>query len=348
MMPMKPRPRFHNTRYRRVLAIFSIVALMLSALIATTRDEHGSTIAALPGAAAQPSVPGGGSGGSGDNGGGPPFPMQPPAMPDAPGSYNGGSYPAPYPGNGIDINNPAEQSGQAPQQQANSQQNNSQQLQPANGQQPPDYDAPPQQQAQPNRQAPQSGSPPTPQTQPNDNQPREQPQQQNRRSERIQKASCFESGDLNPFDSCDDANKKTDLYQKMTSCLGDRPGDVVSAANAVDYGGEIERWTLTNTRTLEKTQIAYKVLCTQASFIHLAEDHDPRSDPTNWFVCVSAVLNANIEEAASNPTLGSFQYDYGRGTAVVVFDPVTKVIVTTYTKGPRNDWGGCARGALAT
>ncbi|WGI34509.1 hypothetical protein [Mycolicibacterium aubagnense] len=323
------------------------MALLLAALITTTRDEHGSTIAALPGATAQPSVPGGGSGGSGGNGGGPPFPLQPPAMPDAPAPFNGGSYPAPYQGNGIDINNPAEQPAQAAQQQPNSQQSNPQQLQPANGQQPPDYDAPLQQQPQPNHQALQSVSPQTPQAQPTQHQPREQPQQ-NQRSERIQKASCFESGDLNPFDSCDDANKKTDLYQKMTSCLGDRPDDVVSAANAVGYGGEIERWTLTDTRTLEKTQIAYKVLCTQASFIHLAEDHDPRNDPTNWFVCVSAVLNANIEEAASNVALGSFQYDYGRGTAVVVFDPVTKVIVTTYTKGPRNDWGGCARGALTT
>lgn len=345
MTPMKPRPRFNKNCYRRAVAILSIVALLLSVLIATTHDEHGSTVAALPGATAQPSVPGGGSSGSGGNGGGPPFPMQPPAMPDAPAPYNGGSYPAPYQGNGIDINNPGDQPAQVSQQ-PNGEQANSQQLQPANGQQPPNYDQPVQQQPQANRQAPQSASPPTPQAQPNQNHPREQPQQ-SQRSERIQKASCFESGDLNPFDSCDDANKKTDLYQKMTSCLRDRPDDVVSAANAVDYGGEIERWTLTNTRTLERTQIAYKVLCTQASFIHLAEDHDPRSDPTNWFVCVSAVLNANIEEAASNPSLGSFQYDYGRGTAVVVFDPITKVIVTTYTKGPRNDWGGCARGALA-
>lgn len=156
MTPMKP-PRFGGYGYRRALVIVSIVTLLLAALVTTTRDDHGSTIAALPGATAQPSVPGGGSGGSGSNGGGPPFPMQPPAMPDAPAPYNGGSYPAPYQGNGIDINNPAQQPAQAPQQQPDFQQTNPQQLQPANGQQPPDYDAPlqsaqPQPQQQPQQQ----------------------------------------------------------------------------------------------------------------------------------------------------------------------------------------------------
>ncbi|WP_155944025.1 hypothetical protein [Mycobacterium sp. 360MFTsu5.1] len=175
MTPMKP-PGFGVYGYRRVLVIVSIATLLLAALVTTTRDDHGSTIAALPGATAQPSIPGGGSGGSGGDGGGPPFPMQPPAMPDAPAPYNGGSYPAPYQGNGIDINNPAEQPAQAPQQQSNSQQSNSQQLQPANGQQPPDYDQPlqqPSQQPQPSQQSEQ--------------QPAEQEQQQEPSSDQEQR-----------------------------------------------------------------------------------------------------------------------------------------------------------------
>ncbi|OCB13232.1 hypothetical protein A5717_15120 [Mycolicibacterium porcinum] len=159
--------------------------------------------------------------------------------------------------------------------------------------------------------------------------------------------SCFELGDPNPFDSCEEANKKTDLYQKMTSCLGDRPDDVVSAANSIDYGGEIESWTLTDTRSLEKTKIVYKVLCTQSSFVHLAQDHDPRSDPMHWAVCVSNILNFNKEAAATNVNLGRFEWNYGRGTGVVIFDPATRVIVTTYTEGVQNDWGGCARGATS-
>ncbi|MHA7666646.1 hypothetical protein [Mycolicibacterium sp. HS_4_1] len=140
MTPMKP-PRWGVYRYRRVLAIFSIATLLLAALITTTRDDHGSTIAALPGATAQPSVPGGGSGGSGGSGGGPPFPLQPPGMPDGPSAYNSGSYPAPDQGNGISIYNSGapQSSGSQGYEHAP---NDPQQLQPANGQQPPDYDAP--------------------------------------------------------------------------------------------------------------------------------------------------------------------------------------------------------------
>ncbi len=193
MTPMKP-PRWGVYRYRRVLAIFSIVALLLAALITTSRDDHGDTIAALPGATAQPSVPGGGGSGSGGNGGAPPFPMQPPAMPDAPAPFNGGSYPAPYQGNGININNPAEQPAQVPQQQPNSQQTNPQQLQPANGQQPPDYDAPLQTaQPQPNHQAPQSITQQTPQVQPTQQQEQpqqEQPQQQDQNQQQQQRNPC--------------------------------------------------------------------------------------------------------------------------------------------------------------
>jgi hypothetical protein len=186
MTPMKP-PRWGVCRYRRVLAILSIVTLLLAALITTSRDDYGSTIAALPGASAQPSVPGGGSGGSGGNGGGPPFPLQPPAMPDAPAPYNGGSYPAPYQGNGIDINNPAEQPAQVPQQQPNIQQANPQQLQPANGQQPPDYDAPLQTaQPQPQQQPQQQPTQQQPQQQQEQEQQEEQEQQQEQQQQEQQ------------------------------------------------------------------------------------------------------------------------------------------------------------------
>ncbi len=176
MTPMKSRSRSRVNHYRRAVAIVSILALLLAAIITTTLDEHGSTVTALPGAAAQPSVPGGGSGGSGGDGGGPPFPMQPPAMPEVPAPYNGGSYPAPYQGNGIDINNPAEQPAQLPQQQPNSPQGNPQQLQPANGQQPPDYDQPLQQPSQ------------QPQPQPSQ-QPEQQPAEQEQQQEQQQEQS---------------------------------------------------------------------------------------------------------------------------------------------------------------
>lgn len=74
--------------------------------------------------------------------GGPPFPLQPPDMPSPPGGYNDGSYPAPDQGNGISIyNSGAPQSadgrGGYPKDP-----NHPQQLPPANGTQPPDYDAP--------------------------------------------------------------------------------------------------------------------------------------------------------------------------------------------------------------
>ncbi|WP_141772243.1 MULTISPECIES: hypothetical protein [unclassified Mycobacterium] len=95
---------------------------------------------------------GGGSSGSGSSG--PAFPMQPPDMPSPPGGYNGGSYPAPDQANGISIYNPSQQSPgsqggypQYPQQ--------GQPGPPANGVQPPNYDAPPQAQAP----APQQGTP---------------------------------------------------------------------------------------------------------------------------------------------------------------------------------------------
>ncbi|QPG67703.1 hypothetical protein [Mycolicibacterium mucogenicum] len=196
MKPMKPRWRPRVFSYQRVLAIVSIVTLLLAALITTTRHDHESAIAALPGATAQPSIPGGGgSGGSGGNGGGPPFPMQPPAMPDAPGSYNGGSYPAPFQGNGIDIHNPAEQPAQAPQQQPNFQQTNPQQLQPANGQQPPDYDSPLQTaQARPQQQQPNQQQ----QTQQQEQQQNQQDQESERENQCSDRAAALSERELTP------------------------------------------------------------------------------------------------------------------------------------------------------
>ncbi len=84
---------------------------------------------------------GGSSGGSGSSG--PAFPMQPPDMPNPPGGYNNGYYPAPDQGNGISIYNPGAgqgvTSGQGGYPQYPSQ---GQPGPPANGVQPPDYDAP--------------------------------------------------------------------------------------------------------------------------------------------------------------------------------------------------------------
>lgn len=102
--------------------------------------------------------------------GGPPFPLQPPDMPSGPPTgYNSGSYPAPDQGNGISIYNsdaPQSPGGQGGYQQGSSY---PQQLQPANGTQPPNYDAPLQTAAQPSvapTPAPHSAAPQQPQAQP--------------------------------------------------------------------------------------------------------------------------------------------------------------------------------------
>lgn len=91
-------------------------------------------------------------------------------MPDGPGGYNSGSYPAPDQGNGISIYNSGAPQGPGSQGGYQQAPNYPQQLQPANGTQPPNYDAPlqtpqpqraPQQpvQSQPNEQQPQQNSP---------------------------------------------------------------------------------------------------------------------------------------------------------------------------------------------
>jgi hypothetical protein len=130
---------------------------------------------------------GGGSSGSGSSG--PAFPMQPPDMPSPPEGYNSGSYPAPDQANGISIYNPSQQSPgsqggypQYPQQ--------GQPGPPANGVQPPNYDAPAQGSAPQQPAAQQPGQAPQQQPvqqgpaqqgpqQPDGQQPQGQPGQQN-------------------------------------------------------------------------------------------------------------------------------------------------------------------------
>ncbi len=103
----------------------------------------------------------GGSSGSGSSG--PAFPMQPPDMPSAPGGYNSGSYPAPDQANGISIYNPA--TGQSGNPAQGGYPGYPQQGPPANGVQPPNYDAPLQPQAPAAQQGTPAGqqAPPAPQ-----------------------------------------------------------------------------------------------------------------------------------------------------------------------------------------
>ena len=241
MTPMKPRSRLSVYHYRRAVAIASIFALLLAAIITTTRDDHGSIVTALPAAAAQPSVPGGGSGGSGGDGGGPPFPLQPPAMPDAPAPYKGGFYPAPNQANGIDINNPAEQPAKAPQQQPNSQPSNPQQLQPANGQQPPDYDQPLQQPSQ------------QPQPQPNqqpEQQPAEQEQEQEQSSDQEQRKQndCEPNpifgpqdySNLTPEQLEEEVKEQQDAYDKLEPEARKLIASIRKRMKNGDFGPEIK------------------------------------------------------------------------------------------------------------
>jgi hypothetical protein len=156
------------------MAVTAGAAVMLAGIVVIDRDHSGGVgLSALPGATGQPAPTGPTGGGSGGGMGGPPFPLQPPDMPSGPpNGYNSGAYPAPDQGNGISIYNsdapqsPGSQDGyqQAP--------NYPQQLQPANGTQPPNYDAP-LQTAQP-QQAPQHPA----QNQPNEQQPQQNSQQQ--------------------------------------------------------------------------------------------------------------------------------------------------------------------------
>ncbi|MHA7662208.1 hypothetical protein [Mycolicibacterium sp. HS_4_1] len=152
------------------------MAVLVAGVVVINRDTPGEAgLSALPGATGQPPPTGPTGGSGGGSGGAPPFPMQPPDMPSGPpNGYNSGSYPAPDQGNGISIYNsgaPQSPSGQDGSQQAP---NYPQQLQPANGSQPPDYDAPLQTAAQPSV----SVVPSAPQQQPQQAQPSQGQQSQ--------------------------------------------------------------------------------------------------------------------------------------------------------------------------
>lgn len=148
---------------QRAMAVVAMAAVLLAAMVVIDRDRsEGIGVSALPGATGQPPT-GPTGGGSGGGSGGPPFPLEPPGIPSGPSAYNSGSYPAPDQSWGIDI---YQTGAQAPSGQGGSNQAPNypqQQLQPANGTQPPDYDAPLQTQpAQQPSHLPQSSAP-TPQ-----------------------------------------------------------------------------------------------------------------------------------------------------------------------------------------
>lgn len=127
---------------RRFLAVVAILAVLIAGVVVINTDPSSRNLSALPGATAQPPT-GPTGGGPGGGVGGPPFPIQSPGMPDGPGAYNSGAYPPPgQSGYGIDINSSAEQAPSGSQNGNPAEQNFPQQTQPANGTQPPDYDAP--------------------------------------------------------------------------------------------------------------------------------------------------------------------------------------------------------------
>jgi len=124
------------------MAALAVVAVFVAGVIVIGRDDAGGIgLSALPGATGQPPTGPTGGAGSGDGMGGPPFPMQPPGMPDGPSGYSSGTYPAPDQGNGISLYNPDEQSAGSQGAPGRAPGYGQQQLQPANGTQPPDYDA---------------------------------------------------------------------------------------------------------------------------------------------------------------------------------------------------------------
>ena len=145
---------------RRLPADCDHIVPTLSSLPATLMP------ATLPAATADPTGPTGGPGGDagGANGG----QFQPPGMPNAHGGDNGGNYPAPPQGDGIDINNPSAppEYSQAPQYTGTAPTGQ----QPVHGTQPPDYDHPVEQPAQ-------ASHPPQPTQAPRE--PRETQQQSN-------------------------------------------------------------------------------------------------------------------------------------------------------------------------
>lgn len=173
---------------RRSTAVLAVTSVLVAGVVVIDLDNTGGVgLSALPGATGQPAPTGPTGGGSGGgSGNGPAFPMQPPDMPSGPpNGYNSGSYPAPDQGNGISIYNsgaPESPGSQGGYQQGS---NNPQQLQPANGSQPPNYDAPLQTAAQPSvapTQAPHSAAQQQPQPsqvqQPEPSQVQQQPSQE--------------------------------------------------------------------------------------------------------------------------------------------------------------------------
>ncbi|GAS97045.1 Matrixin family protein [Mycolicibacterium canariasense] len=123
--------------------VIAVSAVIGAGIIVVFGDRAPLGLGTVPRAFAQPGPTGPTGGSGGDGFGGPPFPMQPPGMPDGPGAYNGGSYPGPDQDNGISIyNSGAPQYPDDSQGGHNQAPNYPQQLPPANGSQPPDYDAP--------------------------------------------------------------------------------------------------------------------------------------------------------------------------------------------------------------
>lgn len=127
---------------QRAMAVVAGAAVLLAGIVVIDRDRPGGVgVSALPGATGQPPT-GPTGGGSGGGSGGPPFPLEPPGMPSGPSAYNSGSYPAPDQSAGIDIYQTGAQAPDGSQGDYSQAPNYPQQLQPANGTQPPNYDAP--------------------------------------------------------------------------------------------------------------------------------------------------------------------------------------------------------------
>lgn len=168
---------------QRAMAATAGMAVLVAGVVVVNCDTPGEAgLSALPGATGQPAPTGPTGGSGGGSGGAPPFPMQPPDLPSGPpNGYNSGSYPAPDQGNGISIYNsgaPQSPGGSQGYQQAPSYPQ--QQLLPANGTQPPDYDAPlqtlqpqeaPRASSAPGQSTPQTESAPQPQQQSQPDQP---------------------------------------------------------------------------------------------------------------------------------------------------------------------------------
>ena len=139
------KPRELPGRRRQALAAVAVSAVVAASVTVAFSEPNPFDLIALPQAVAQPAPTGPTGGGSGGGFDGPPFPMQPPGIPDGPGAYNSGSYPAPDQSWGIDIYQTGAQAPSGSRGGYNQAPDYPQQLQPANGTQPPDYDAPPQQ-----------------------------------------------------------------------------------------------------------------------------------------------------------------------------------------------------------